>query len=186
MSTLVEMIEALQKEWRERIAFREKRAYRLDDSVTDRLRTCADALAPILAAAREQASELHLNIRALEHRTQELMSVKQELAAMKEPLECGHPKAFWKDNSGAFIPGLSSQLHPHGYCSLCADLREIAEMARLSCKNIIINQCREHGNWKKDGAPSKILRAEASDLIDGLSPASIVREFREKKAKVRK
>lgn len=116
------------------------------------------------------------------------------LAAMKELMECGHPRFFWVGEQHVCDAEHECYESDTGcypaHCRLCvqhsADLRAVAEMARLFCKNIIINRCREHGNWKKDGAPSKILRYEASDLIDGLSADSIVCEFREKKAEVEK
>ena len=133
MSTLVEMIEALQAKWRELAEFYnfDEEVECKEDEICNRTRKAhvsvwkknADQLAPILAAARKQGS-------ALCRQAADITNLRMELAAMKEQ---------------------------HS-----ADLREVAEMAIGACDYT-----------------AKVVKPWPT-------AASIVREFREKKAKVRK
>lgn len=167
MSKLVDMIEALQEKWADPEFWKDK-GCRMDSS------DCADDLAPILAAARAQAEELALaNFRRdtwnkqCEARDEIIDALKQELVAMKEQ---------------------------HS-----ADLREIAEMAIKACaptcphcKNglpIKSLEGMEHGHWTGVTFDGHTLPSgeHVACLKRKLPTAdSIVREFREQKAKVGK
>lgn len=107
MSTLVEQMEALQEKWRQQSG-RERLVPNMPYDLTWGVAKQGDAdeLAPLIVRAKEQ---------------------ERELAALKEPMECGHPKAF--------LDGINQDraYAAQYWCSLCkqhsADLLAIAEMA---------------------------------------------------------
>jgi|SRR5690348_2346328 len=175
--TLVEMIEALQKEWFGVIEARKKNGQ--DGTIEAVIGMHARSLQPVLAAAREQ---------------------EQELAAMKEPMECEHPKAFlvWEPNMDE--PFTIDTSIVQQFCSLCrqhsADLREIAEMA-IEQSAPICELCKEglpikslermeHGHWTGvtfDGHTLPSGEHVACLKRKLPTPDSILAAFREKQQK---
>lgn len=178
MSTLAEMIEALQKEWQRIPTNHHLRPQDIRDWC-ERERTnsqldCAKALTPLLAAAREQSRDLteavasrnswkeqwKLRCEMLFKQVDITEKLEQELAAMKE--ENSDLSLQVKHYHDARMP----EQHD-------ADLREVAELASLAGKT--------YGQQSE-----RYMNGEVGEQPDWPTPDSIVRGFREQKAKVRK